>query len=72
MEMIEVVEEGTVATVSDLSIKYPHEIDAVLKKINFKIDTTEHYVLKEEFKQFVEQLQDKLENSGHGDCLAKY
>lgn len=72
MEMIEVVEEGTVATVSDLSIKYPHEIDAVLKKIRFKIDTTEHYVLKEEFKQFVEQLQDKLENLGHGDCLAKY
>ncbi len=69
MEMIEVVEDGTVATVSDLSIKYPDEINAVLKKINFVIQKTEHYVRKEEFEHFITQLRGKLEISGQAKCL---
>lgn len=69
MEMIEIVEEGTIATVSDLSIKYPNEIDAVLKKIDFHIQTTEHYVKKEEFEHFIAQLQDKLGSVGVGRVL---
>jgi hypothetical protein len=59
MEMIEVVEDGTVATVSDLSVKYPDQIDAVLKKLDFVIDTTEHYVAKEEFEPFLCDLKDQ-------------
>jgi hypothetical protein len=59
MEMIEVVENGTVATVSDLSLKYPDQIDAVLEKIDFVIDATEHYISKKEFECFIQSLKDK-------------